>query len=104
MRVAELQAALGGLRDLSASSSTRIPNNIRKDSQIPLDWNLWRGKLETDKDVVMSGHSFGSTTAIEAIKSADLQGVFRSGICLDPVGHYYNNQRAMLMIDGNDSG
>ena len=85
MRVAEVQESFQALRDNTSIHLEYTRKNLRDHLQPPLDWDRWRGKLQTDRDVIMAGHSFGSATTIEAIKNESLRKVFSKGICLDPV-------------------
>lgn len=83
MRKAEVAETLKAIQHLVAAQS--IPDNVRSKLQSQFDWTPWHGAVDASNNVIMTGHSFGSATAIECVRDADLIRVFSKCILLDPV-------------------
>lgn len=83
MRVAEVETTLETLGVLSSGEAI---SNVRSAFQPTFDSRAWQNTLDTGKDVIMAGHSFGSATTISCLRTPGTQKVFSKGICLDPVG------------------
>jgi platelet-activating factor acetylhydrolase len=85
MRLAEIEETVRVLRMINDGQGKHIFQiNARAEGE---DLFQWRGRLNMDR-VVVSGHSYGATTALQALKGAPSEErPFVGGIILDPGKH-----------------
>ena len=63
LRNHEIHEAFTSMRDLVAGNKNGLELIDGKD----FAWDLWKGKVETEKNVVLAGHSFGGATAVSKL-------------------------------------
>lgn len=82
MRQAEVEETVNALRQINAGFGKELfLSNPREEG---LDLLEWKGRLNMDR-VVMAGHSYGATLALQALKDAPSEQLpFVGGIILDP--------------------
>ncbi|KAI3341485.1 platelet-activating factor acetylhydrolase, isoform II-domain-containing protein [Ustulina deusta] len=81
-REAEIEEAVGVLRQINSGKGTEVfRQNPRKEGR---ELDEWAGRLNVDK-MVMAGHSFGATGALQALKGGPTERrPFIGAIILDP--------------------
>lgn len=82
VRQAEVEETIEVLRRLNKGHGAEVlENNTRFEGQ---DLPRWKGKLDTE-NLIMAGHSFGATLAMQALKGAPSGAIpAKGGIILDP--------------------
>ena len=82
MRQAEVDETVGALRKINGGFGKDIFQANARDEGV--DLGAWTGRLNMDR-VVMAGHSYGATLALQALKNAPSKRLpFVGGIILDP--------------------
>lgn len=81
-RQAEIEETVRVLREINAGKGAEVfKSNPRKEGK---DLAQWKGRLDFDQ-VIVSGHSYGATGALQALKDAPShRRPFKGGIILDP--------------------
>lgn len=99
MRLAEIDETVRVLRSINEGYGKEVfETNARSEGE---DLSQWRGRLNLDR-IVISGHSYGATTALQALKGAPSdERPFVGGIILDPgkhSGHLNDDINVPLLI------
>ncbi|KAI1740617.1 platelet-activating factor acetylhydrolase, isoform II-domain-containing protein [Xylaria scruposa] len=103
-RQAEIEEVVRVLRQINDGEGTKISKqNLRKEGK---ELDEWTGRLNVD-EMIMAGHSFGATGALQALKDGPTkERPFIGAIVLDPgkqSGRLNNDVRVPLLIVHSNS-